>query len=306
MAARGVIGFVRRFADPDGYARMTDRELLGRFSDVRDETAFETLVARHARLVRSAIVRVLVDPGDIDDATQATFLILVRRAGRTDWEPGLGPWLYGVAHRVAVRLRARNRRRPVSLGNADPGNSAPLPEPGWQETCDLLHTELDRLSDKYRLPLLLCYLEGQTRDEAAAALGVTTGTVKGRVRRGCELLRRRLARRGVSLSVGLLAAVDFACPPALTAAVIRGTPAPRVTELVLEVTRAMTPASNRLFVFGLVAAIGLVAAAGLVVGFSPEPVRPLPAAAPVPRVAPAAEFLVKHPTYTCYSRTRLK
>src|SRR5262245_27566367 len=191
-----VTGFLRRLSEPAGYARATDRELLGWFLDDRDEAAFEVLVRRHERLVRTAVSRVLSDPDDSADAIQATFLVLLRRARAIDWRAGLGSWLYGVAHRVAVRLRAGNRRQPGALGTNDPANPKTGPDPSWREACDLLHVELDRLPDRYRLPLLLCYLEGHTRDEAAAVLRLTAGAVKGRVRRGCKLLRWRLARRG--------------------------------------------------------------------------------------------------------------
>ena len=119
---------------------------------------------------------------------------------------------HGVAHRVAVRLRGRNCSLPGRLAEVDLARAAPAPDHCWREACAILHAELDRLPDRYRLPLLLCYLEGQTRDEAAAALGVSIGTIKGRVRRGCDQLRRRLARRGVSLSAGLLVALASSGP----------------------------------------------------------------------------------------------
>jgi RNA polymerase sigma factor (sigma-70 family) len=303
MGHGGIVGFVRHLADPDGYAQETDRELLSRFVGGRDEVAFETLVRRYAQLVRSTAARVLVDPGDIDDATQATFLVLIQRAAREDWRGRLGPWLYGVAHRVAVKLLVRSRRRPGPLGDADPADPASLPDLCWREACDLLHLELDRLPDRYRLPLLLCYLEGQTRDEAAATLGVTVGTVKGRVRRGCELLRRRLARQGVSLSVGLLATAAArpvsACPSSVIAVVCR-VPSPPVAKLVLEITHTMVSATNKLIIFGLIAAIGLVAVAGLVAGFSPDtPRRLVPVAAPIPKSAPNWMFLVQNPDLVC-------
>ncbi len=294
MAHSGVAGFIHRLADPDGYARETDRELLGRFGD---EAAFEALVRRHSQLVRSAVARVLSNLSDIDDATQATFLVLIQRAAREDWRVGLGPWLYGVAHRVAVKLLARNRRRPGPLGDADPPDPKLPPDLCWQEACDLLHRELDRLPDRYRLPLLLCYLEGQTRDEAAATLGVTVGTVKGRVHRGCGLLRRRLARQGVSLSVGLLATAAArpvsACPSSVFAAVI-GTPSPLVAKLVLEVTRTMVSATNKLLALGLIVILGLIAVAGVVAGFSSDPPRRLvTVSAPIPKSAPNWMFLVQ-------------
>ena len=117
MPSAEVVRKVRRFVDPH-YAQATDRELLGRYLAERDEAAFETLTHRHARLVRVAVGGVLTDPNDIDDALQATFLILVRRASGTDWKDTFGPWLYGVAHRVAVKLRTHAQRRPGPLGQA--------------------------------------------------------------------------------------------------------------------------------------------------------------------------------------------
>ena len=187
----------------------TDRDLLTRFLEEQDEGAFETLVRRHDRLVRSAIAKVLSDAHDAEDAFQATFLILVRRAKSIDWRAELGPWLYGVAHRVAVKARdaGRTRTRKEKEASAKATEPEATSDLSWREACTLLHAELDKLPDRYRLPLLLCYLEGKTRDEAAVALKITVGTVKGRLERGREMLRERLARRGVALSAGLLAAV---------------------------------------------------------------------------------------------------
>jgi RNA polymerase sigma factor (sigma-70 family) len=207
MSRTGIGNSVSRWVDRIAGAGVTDRELLHRYTEYADQDAFEVLVRRHHDLVLAASARVLADPNDVADAIQATFLVLVQRAHRADWRPNLGPWLYGVAHRVSVRLRVRSRRRPVPLGTADPVAPPVGPDLSWQEACALLHAELDLLPDRYRLPLLLCYLEGETRETAAAALGVTCGVIKGRVRRGCEVLRVRLARRGVTFSVGILAAV---------------------------------------------------------------------------------------------------
>ncbi|MDB5306237.1 MAG: hypothetical protein JWO38_439 [Gemmataceae bacterium] len=240
MPGAEVFRVIHRMVEPPRYAQATDRELLTRYLAERDEGAFEALTRRHARLVQLAVAGVLTDPNDIDDAFQATFLVLVRRARGTEWRTALGPWLYAVAHRVAVKLRAKARRLPGPLGDADPAGRTDRPGACWQEVCDLLHAELDQLPDRYRLPLLLCYLEGQTRDEAAAALGLTVGTVKGRVRRGCDLLRRRLGRRGVTLSAGLMAVVTAPHPvgaiePSIVA-ILRGACSPRAFALAREVT----------------------------------------------------------------------
>ncbi len=288
MRNRGVAAFVRRLSEPAGCHRAADRELLGLFLNDRDEAAFETLFRRHERLVRAAVGRVLTDPDDAADALQATFLVLLRRARSVDWRADLGAWLYGVAHRVAVRLRARGRRRPAPLGAHDPAHPSPPPDPSWREACDLLHAELDRLPDRLRLPLMLCYLEGKTRDEAAAALGLTVGAVKGRVRRGCALLRRRLAGRGVTLSVGLLAATTSRPAAAAAATVALHSPSPRVEELVREVTRAMTHTTLKLVTLAVVVLAGVAGVFGLA-GTAPRPAAT--AAAPVPKPPPPV-FLV--------------
>jgi RNA polymerase sigma factor (sigma-70 family) len=233
--------FVRDLAD----SQATDRDLLSRFLDQQDEHAFENLVRRHDRLVRSAIGKVMGNAPDAEDAYQATFLVLVRRARSIDWHAGLGPWLYGVAHRVAVKARAQRAKRARSDGEAKPSQPILPPDLSWQEACNLLHAELDRLPDQYRIPILLCYLEGKTREEAAAVLGVTSGAIKGRIKRGCDMLRNRLARRGVTLSVGLLAilaapsviAASVISPSAVVAAV-RGAAQPFVTALAQEVVMA--------------------------------------------------------------------
>src|SRR3989442_8301049 len=128
MAERRTPGVIRHLIGD----ATPDPDLLALFRDHRDEGAFAELVRRHGRLVRTAAARLLRDPADIDDATQAAFLVLVRRAGSLDARSGLGPWLYGVAHRVAVRLRERNRRKPGPLGTAQPPDPGPPAHPSWR------------------------------------------------------------------------------------------------------------------------------------------------------------------------------
>jgi RNA polymerase sigma factor (sigma-70 family) len=200
-----VVEQLKQGSDPAAGA--SDRDLLTRFLEGQDETAFEALVRRHERLVRSAIGKVLADAEDAEDAFQATFLVLVRRAKQLDDRAGMGTWLYGVAHRIAVKARAAGRARKQQEARATPAGPTAPTDLSWREACDLLHAELDRLPESYRTPLLLCYLEGKTRDEVATALGVTVAAVRGRLERGREMLRDRLSRRGVTLSVGLLTAV---------------------------------------------------------------------------------------------------
>jgi RNA polymerase sigma factor (sigma-70 family) len=198
---------------------LTESELIDRFARGRDEAAFEALLARHGPMVLGVCRQLLRDPNDVDDAFQAVFLVLVRKAGTLRRGDLLGNWLYGVAYRVARRARASSARRPAqaplgleavaALDESNPDRSTgPDPEPTpW------LHEEVARLPEKYRFPVLLCYFEGLTHDEAAQRLGCPLGTVKGRLARARDLLRRRLTRRGVTCSAAALAA-HLAAPEA--------------------------------------------------------------------------------------------
>ena len=149
--------YVRRTAEFADTHSLTDRQLLSRYRSRRDEAAFAALVRRHGRLVYSAVRHVLSDPADIDDAFRATFLVLIRKAGSVRWQSSIGKWFYDVAHRVAVRARARVLRRKTVESGA--GERTKTNEPAnltWKEAVGVLHEELDRLPDRIRLPLLLC------------------------------------------------------------------------------------------------------------------------------------------------------
>src|SRR5262249_19167642 len=156
----------------------SDEDLLGRHLARNDPAAFEALVRRHGPMVLAVCRRVLHDPVDAEDAFQATFLLLLRDARAIRRRPALGGWLRVAAHPVAVRARAgaaaaRPRRPPRRAAEA--AEPAPPADPSWREACAIVHEELDRLPDRYRRPLLLCYLEGLSRDEAARQLGWTAG-----------------------------------------------------------------------------------------------------------------------------------
>jgi RNA polymerase sigma factor (sigma-70 family) len=190
------LSFLRR--DP-----RSDAELLTRFLNDRDETAFEALLVRHVPAVRAACRGWLRSAADIDDATQATFLVLVQRAGSIRNRAALGQWLYGVAANVARRLR-RQRATFYPVPEDLPGRAPPDND----GLADLLAEEVARLPEKYRLPVQLCYWAGLTTAEAAQRLGWPKGTVLTRLAWARGRLQKCLARRGVSPAVlaGLVAA----------------------------------------------------------------------------------------------------
>jgi RNA polymerase sigma factor (sigma-70 family) len=181
-----------------------DADLLERFATQRDETAFETLLGRHGPLVWSVCRRVLDEDHAAEDAFQATFLVLVRKARSVRKRASIRSWLHGVALRVALRARQQERlrhRRERETPSRSPGEAT------WQDVRPVLDEEIQRLPEKYRLPVILCYLEGHTNDEAARLLSCPRGTIATRLARARERLRFRLLRRGVTLSVGTLAAI---------------------------------------------------------------------------------------------------
>jgi RNA polymerase sigma factor (sigma-70 family) len=208
-------------------AGLPDTDLLECYLQGRDESAFRVLVQRHGPTVLGVCRAVLGHAHDAEDAFQATFLVLARKAGSILRRDGLGSWLHGVAHRVALKARvAAARRRAVEARVAPPAPASPGDDLSWGEVRALLHAELAALPVCFREPLLLCYLQGLTQEEAARRLGWTAATVKGRLQRGRHLLRRRLEKRGLGLAAlgaaaltgqGLVAAV----PPALVRATVQ-------------------------------------------------------------------------------------
>ncbi len=178
---------------------LPDVELLDRFVGRADHAAFEVLVRRYGPMVLGVCRRMLGNVADADDAFQATFLVLIRKAHALRRAAGLGPWLYAVAHRVALKARARAARHAAIRTDvvddiADP--SSPSEVPDW---LPILDAELLRLPGKYRDALVLCELQGAPRGEAARALGVPEGTLSSRLSRGREMLRKRLLKHGALL-----------------------------------------------------------------------------------------------------------
>jgi RNA polymerase sigma factor (sigma-70 family) len=199
-----------------------DVQLLQRYIATCDEAAFTALVERHGPMVRSVCRAVLHHEQDAEDAFQATFLVLARRAPTIRKRQSVGSWLHGVAYRLALKMQRRAARQRRRDQRAPPTATAgTMDDLTWRELRGVLHEEVHRLVEKYRAPLVLCYWEGKTRDEAAALLGWTLGTLKERLERGRALLRSRLTRRGLVPSAALFAtllaehAADAALPGAL-------------------------------------------------------------------------------------------
>src|SRR5438046_1160762 len=201
----GVIQHLMADVGPDGVG-MTDGELLARFLRSRDETALAALVRRHAPMVWGVCRRLLHSRHDAEDAFQATFLVLVRKAAVVPRQ-AVANWLHGVARQTAVRLRAtaakRGRRETQVVTMPEP-TVAEVRDADWQSVLD---EELSRLPDHYRGVLVLCDLEGMTRKEAARQLAIPEGSVASRLARARAMLARRLTRRGIVFSGGSVAAV---------------------------------------------------------------------------------------------------
>ena len=179
---------------------LTDRQLVERFAARRDpiaEVAFAALVRRHGPMVLRVCRKILRDHHDAQDAFQATFLILARKAGSLWVGDSLGPWLYGVACRVASTSKAAAARRRAHESNVARLTATFISEQAPNDLSAMLHEELARLPDRYRAAIVLCDLEGRTYEEAAWELGRPVGTIKSRLARGRERLRIRMMRRGV-------------------------------------------------------------------------------------------------------------
>jgi RNA polymerase sigma factor (sigma-70 family) len=203
------------------FSAHSDGQLLELFLRRRDEAAFATLVQRHGPMVLGVCRRVLGDPHEAEDAFQATFLVLVRKAAGIRNRQGVSVWLYGVAWRTALQLktRAATRRRHETRAAHAGEPAARAEDPELADLRRLLDEELSRLPAKYRDPLVLCHLEGFTTEQAARQLSWPTGTVAGRLARGRELLRHRLTRRGVALAA-VLALEENLAPAAVPAALV--------------------------------------------------------------------------------------
>jgi RNA polymerase sigma factor (sigma-70 family) len=265
QAIQALLRYLRGTAGPAG----ADADLLERFARHGDGAAFAALVARHGPMVLGVCRRLLRDAHDAEDAFQATFLVLARKAGTLGRGDPVGAWLHGVACRTAAHARADRARRRAHERRATAMPAAePTPAVVWEDLRPVLDEEVRRLPDKYRVPVVLCYLGGKTYDEAAREIGCPKGTVATRLAKARELLRERLSRRGLALTAVVLAAVvadnaRAAVPAGLLKSTVEATTlsaaSAGVTALAEGVLKAMSVAR-------LKAVTTLVVTAGLLAG----------------------------------------
>ena len=294
----------------------SEGQLLDRFTTSHDESAFEVLVERHGPMVLGVCRQFLRDPHDVDDAFQATFLVLVRKAGSLKRKELLGNWLYGVATRVALRSRALAVRRQSRMalvadidtcagdGRSDPARSG-LEAILQADERPLLLEEVNKLPRKYREPIVLCYFEGLTHDQVAARLGWPVGTVKGRLSRARDLLRVRLSRHGVTVSSAALLAFSSssdlraAVPLSLAQSTFKAALAVLASSGIALVASSAVSLSVASLTEGVIQAMvfsqvkslvipALVAAGVLTAGVSVVALQPGPRAARQPRNQPPA------------------
>ena len=272
---------------------LTDAELIEQFlgrHGAHREDAFAALVERHGPMVYGICRRMLSESADAEDAFQAVFLVLTRRAGAFRRAEGLRSWLYSVAVRTAKEARRRSAKQRASEGGAmDESKAVYVPDQGRSDLLCVIHEEIDRLPSRYRDPLLLCELEGASRQDAARQLGVLEGTLSSRLSRARSLLRDRLTRRGVASAAGAFAALvggtsSAALPGPLANATVRfalkfaggrapsgGVPA-AVASLAEGVLKMITVAKLKV-ILAATAAVGsaVCLAAGLAWAVGPKP-----------------------------------
>jgi RNA polymerase sigma factor (sigma-70 family) len=271
----------------------SDGELLGRFVERREEAIFEAIIQRHGPMVWGVCRRVLRNDHDADDAFQSTFLVLALRAPSIVPREKLGNWLYGVAYRTARNARAMRAKRGVrEVQVFDMPEPMVVPDDLWDDLAESLDRELSRLPEKYRLPIILCDLEGRSHREAANQLGWPIGTVSGRLSRARAMLAGRLSRRGVTLTVSTLAVLlaqesasanvptklisstaQAASLFAAGAASATGVVSAEVAALTGEVMMTMLLKKTQAIVFSAVGALMLVAGLAWAASKDPDPAK---------------------------------
>ena len=205
--AQMILGCLRQALQPRGDG-LTDGQLLGQFVARRDEAAFATLVRRHGSMVFGVCRRLLGHAQDAEDAFQATFLVLARKASRLKDREAVGSWLYGVAYRASLGARASGLRRKAKEQQVETmPHPIVVPAEDQSELLAVLDRELSRLPEKYRLPVVLCELEGRSRKEAARQLGLPEGTLSSRLATARKTLAKRMAAHGPAVTGASLTAL---------------------------------------------------------------------------------------------------
>jgi RNA polymerase sigma factor (sigma-70 family) len=291
---------LRRVVEDQRARELPDQDLLQRFLDRHDEAAFLALLRRHGPMVLAVCRALLPNEADAEDAFQATFLIFARNARSIRKTTALGSWLHGVAYRTARRAQTEFARRHKHERRAGRREAASPDELTWQEVQQVLHEELDGLSERYRAPLTLHYLQGKTLDESAAQLGLAKSTLKTRLERARAVLRARLVRCGLGPAGVLLAAAwpsttEAGLPAALlasTAAAARTVAAGQTPPAVAASVAALTQGvlnTMRITQLKLIAAIVTVLTlAGLGLGWLADTMPPDPPAKQQATEAPPA------------------
>jgi RNA polymerase sigma factor (sigma-70 family) len=255
----------------------TDAALLQDYVTHQDEAAFESLLRRHGPMVFGVCRRVLRNQADAEDAFQATFLVLVRKAASIRSGAKVGNWLYGVAHKTALKARAMNRKRSIRERKAGTKTKSHGVEQDWGELQAILDAQLCLLPERYRAAIVLCDLEGRTIKEAARQLGWHQGTTATRLARGRALLARRLTKQGLALPAGVLAAATakgtatIRVPPLLMRSTLaaeqcwarRSVAAGLISARVSALTQGVL---QSMFMQKLMRALGLLLLAGLALG----------------------------------------
>jgi RNA polymerase sigma factor (sigma-70 family) len=285
--AEPLIQFVRKsMAEP-----AVDADLLTRFVEGRDDAAFAALVERHGPMVLGVCRRMLGNTADADDAFQAVFFALARNARTVRRRGSVAAWLYGAASRVSLKVRRGHARRREFAPPAERVRSDdPLAKMSAREFLSIMEEEIARLPEAFRLPVVLCLVEGLSQPEAAARLGWSAGSVKGRLERGRERLRRRLTSRGVALGIALSAAAlgsVRAVPPELFTRAIDAAIGGPVSSGVGALAKAALPSGAARGWSAVALLLGGAVLAAAAAGGADEPARP--AAAPAKAETPAAK-----------------
>jgi RNA polymerase sigma factor (sigma-70 family) len=266
-----------------------DRELVRRFAEAHDDAAFAGIVARHARMVLGVCRRAVGDAHLAEDAFQAVFLVLARNPRQAQAARSVGGWLFGIARRVSLAARRHETRR-SRLHSTVPLTVA-MPRNDFDDLLLVLDEEMGTLPDAYRAPLVACFLQERTQDEAARELGWSLSTLRRRLERGKELLRTRLLHRGVTLAAGLFASAlgspaRCAVPSSLLARTSSGAGSECARRLAAEVISGTCHTKVALAAMALAASLG-----GLAIGYTPGQV---PASVPASGLS-AEPSMVVHP-----------